>query len=232
MATTTDSPQPIDVDYELTRGTAARIIRAKARRLVGHGKFRNDDIPDIQQSMTLAVLKAIDRFDPRVAEWAAFISTIVERRAAKLLDRRRSRTREYRYHVTSLSSLVPDEDGNQVPLGTQIGEQHREALTGMVRPCPIATAEIVQSVQLAMRELSPEQQQLCRELSEGSLTEVARNRGIPRRTLRGHVQKINHVFDRYGFQIFREISTPRNAPRGKSKNRGTSKNSTEQRGDA
>lgn len=232
MTTATSSPQQIDITYELTKGTAARIIRAKARRLVGHGKFRSDDIPDIQQSLTLAVLKAIDRFDPSVAEWAVFISTIVERRAAKLLDHRRSRTREHRYHVTSLSSLVPDEDGNQVPLGTQIGDEHRESLTGKVQGCPIAEAEIVQSVRLAMQELSPEQQQLCRELSESTLTEVARVRGIPRRTLRGHVQKINEVFDRYGFQIFCEKSTPRKAPQGKSKNRGTRKNLTEQRGDA
>lgn len=232
MTTTSNSPPQIDVDDELTRGTAARIIRAKARRLVGHGRFRSDDIPDIQQSLTLAVLKAIDRFDPSVADWAAFISTIVERRAAKLLNRRRSRTREHRYHVTSLSSLVPDEDGNQVPLGTQIGDEHREALTGKVQACPIAAGEIVQSVQLAMRDLSPEQQQLCLELSESTLTEVARARGVSRRTLRGHVQKINDIFDRYGFQIFCEKSTPRNAPQGKSKNRGTRKNSTEQRGDA
>ncbi|QDU39699.1 hypothetical protein Mal4_40450 [Maioricimonas rarisocia] len=232
MATASNAPQLIDVDHELTRGTAARIIRAKARRLVGHGQFRSDDIPDIQQSLTLAVLKAIDRFDRDVADWAAFISTIVERRAAKLLDRRRSRTREHRYHVTSLSSLVPDEDGNQVPLGTQIGDEHREALTGTVPACPIAEAEVVQSVRLAMRELSPEQQQLCRELSESTLTEVARARGIPRRTLRGHVQKINDVFDRYGLRIFCEKPTPRSATQGKSKNRGTTKNSTEQRGDA
>ena len=102
------------------------------------------------------------------------------------------------------------------------------------KPCAesIAEAEVVRSVRLAMQELSPEQQQLCRELSEHTLTEVARLRGVPRRTLRGHVEKLNEFFGRYGFQVFCEKSPPRTASQGKSKNRGTRKNSNEERGEA
>lgn len=189
----------IDLDHELSRGAAARIIRHKARRLVGHGRLRSSDQDDIRQHLSLAVFLAADKFDPQEGDWAAFVSTVVERKAIKLLKRRKAIKREHRHHVTSLSSLVEDEDRQPVPLATQIGDPHRESLTGQYRSSDHELVEIADGVPVAWERLTEEQRQLCREVSEQTLTEVARDQDVPRRTLRSRMEKVVEVFVEEGF---------------------------------
>lgn len=95
----------IDLEHELTKGFAARYIRAKARRLVGHASLKTHDCEDIQQELTLAVWRAAPSFDPQAGDWKSFVSTIVERLAARyLIERRRAAAR---FPSRNAATLLP-----------------------------------------------------------------------------------------------------------------------------
>ena len=62
----------IDWSQELTHGFAARLIRLKAGKLVGHFGFRSTDMADIEQHLKLRLLERRQRFDASRPPWRAF----------------------------------------------------------------------------------------------------------------------------------------------------------------
>lgn len=194
MATSTTTTQPIDLEFELTQGSASRIIRAKARRLIGHGRLTTSDLDDLRQQLTLALIMAVDKFDPKIAEWEAFVSTIIERSADKLLIKRKAKRREHRHHVTSLSSLVEDEDGQQVALGTQLQELHRESMTGRYGSSEHEHVEIRDEACMLMEQMSEETLRLCESLETQSLTQASQTLDICKKTARKRLNQVQREF--------------------------------------
>ena len=186
-------------EHELARGVTARIVRAKVRRLIGHGRFVRSDADDLQQQLALEVLEASATFDPAAGPWDAFVATVVERKAAQLLKHRKAEKREFRHHVVSLSSLVQDEEGQLVPLASLVGEEHREPFTGRYRVSDQERADIAEGVPVVLARLTPLQRRLCRGLQQRTLNEVAHEQGIPRRTLRDEAVLVAREFARHGF---------------------------------
>lgn len=186
-------------EHELARGVTARIVRAKIRRLIGHGRFVRSDAEDLRQELAIEVLEASASFDPAAGPWDAFVATVVERKSAQLLKRRKAEKREYRHHVVSLSSLVHDEEGHLVPLASVVGEEHREPFTGRYRSSDQERVEIAEGLPVVLARLTPLQQQLCRGLKQRTLNEVAHEQGIPRRTLRDEAVLVAREFARHGF---------------------------------
>lgn len=194
--TTTSS---IDLAYEMTKGVAYRMIQLKAGRLIGHGRFTENDREDLAQQLTLALLEVVEKFDPTVAKWPVFVTTIVERTADKILRRRKSPKSEHSHHVTSLSGFVQDEDGETVALSTQIGDEHREALTGRYRTSEQEVVEIKDGISILYPHLRKETQAICETMSEQSLTEAARDHDIPRTTVRLDLERARELFEKHGF---------------------------------
>jgi RNA polymerase sigma-70 factor (ECF subfamily) len=185
----------IDLAQELANGFTATAIRRKAKRLVGHGRFTEADRPDIEHELKIAVFMAFDQFDPQVGHWNVFMTTVVERAAGKLLAQRKAEKREHTHNVASLSALVEDFDGELVPLSTQIGEEHREPMTGRVRRSDEESVDMAVDVDFELARLPPELRDLCESLKEKSVAEISRELGIPRSTLRDRICEIREYFE-------------------------------------
>lgn len=201
-----ESRTAMDLDRELANGEAARIIRRKARRMVGHQRLTSDDQPDIEQELMIAVFEAYPKFDPTVAEWPAFVSTVVERRAGKILRRRKARRRKPDQQPTSLSENVLDGDGDLVPLSTQLGDENREAMTGCFTANEQDLVDLRVDVDEFLAELPADLRELCQRLKRQSICEIARETGTPRRTLRDKVLQLKQRFIQAGFDDFLQES--------------------------
>ena len=108
---------------------AARLIRRKARQLVGRAGFTRSDRDDIEQELALKLLKQLSAFDPGEAHWHVFVTTVVERYAASLLRDKRAEKRDHR-RATSLHVLIETGDNGPVELAETVGRREQDARLG------------------------------------------------------------------------------------------------------
>lgn len=86
----------IDLQMEFTTGAAAFLIRKKAKRLVKQAHWSRADQEDIEQELRVVVFTTCHRFDPEKGDWPVFVSTLIERAAAKLYRAHRVQKRKPR----------------------------------------------------------------------------------------------------------------------------------------
>lgn len=190
--TQTAVPQTLslDLDHEFSKGFTARYIRRKSRQLLGHASLRKSDRADVEQELKMEVWKAIPKFDPVEGNWRAFVATVVERQAEQFLKRRRAEKRNADNEIDSLDLLVTDADGVEVPLATQIGPEHRAAVTGVHVLDEHEQTELRLDVETLLEQLTETERQLVLDLAECTQEEVAQNRGLSRRTIRGILDQV------------------------------------------
>jgi RNA polymerase sigma factor (sigma-70 family) len=201
-ATTEDASNPghrphddVNLNEQLTRGFAAKMIRQKAKQLVGHFGLMKSDREDIEQELKLALLERFDRFNPNTANWEAFTTMIVDHRIASLIDERWAEKREFCHNVVSLATQVPDTDGEQVELAQQIGGKHQERVTGVSLSDPIAEVELAHDLDVVCAKLPPDLRELVERLKYEPVAQIARDMGVSRRTLRDRVSKLRAHFE-------------------------------------
>ncbi|MGD9713104.1 MAG: sigma-70 family RNA polymerase sigma factor, partial [Thermomicrobiales bacterium] len=179
----TTTPE-IDLGHELTKGFAARFIRSKARRMMGHASLESQDREDVEQELMTAVIAAAPGFDSAAGDWESFVATVVERRAGQMLHALKRAKRLQGNKPDSLDVLVEDADGVQVPLATQIRSEHQSAVTGCYSITDQELTEQRLDLQQIIAALPEEERAVVLKLAEQSQSEVASDRGVARRTLR------------------------------------------------
>lgn len=185
---------PADLGHELTRGYAGRMIRRKARQMVRHTGLTSSDYDDLRQSLSLALLKMVPSFDPARSSWPAFVKTILERTAAKILAHRKSHKREFDYRPVSLSVLAEDEDGMEVPLSDVLRIEHREGIVGRYCATDEELADLRADVAQIVSQLPEPLRSICITFQSKTLPEVARDFRFPRSTMRDCLDKIRDHF--------------------------------------
>ncbi|RLS53457.1 MAG: sigma-70 family RNA polymerase sigma factor [Planctomycetota bacterium] len=180
----------IDINYELTKGFAARCIRLKAKRMMGHTSLKPADREDLCQDLSLAVLQALPNFDPQAGDWESFVSTVIERHAARLLIRRRADKRCIGNDIGSLDVRVQDAEGNDVSLGSQISYESRDSTVGQYGSNGVQAFEAAHDVRVMLESATHRTREICQALAETNEREVMERFGITRRTLRAHLHRL------------------------------------------
>lgn len=133
---------------------AARLIRFKARQLVGRAGFTRSDVDDIEQELILKLLKHRGAFDPAQSHWHAFVTTIVERHAATILRDKRMEKRDFT-RATSLYVIVDDPINGPSELAATIGRRELDARLGLATRPEHDFLELVQDLATVMADLPP-----------------------------------------------------------------------------
>lgn len=193
----------IDLEQELTSGFAAKLIRQKARQLVGLAGLTASDQDDLRQELAMAVLESVSQFDPEIAHWNVYATAVIERKVATILKERRADKRDYCRIQVSLSIQVTDSDGQLVQLAQQIGHEHQGRVTGHTEPDTAEKIERQIDVADLLASLPEDLREICERLKTSSVAHVARELGIPRRTLRRRMEQIRSLFKEHGFDFFR-----------------------------
>ena len=189
-----------DNQYDGIDPYAVRLIKYKARRLIGQAGFTASDRDDLEQELILDLLRRLPKYDPRRARRNTFIARVVEHRIATLIEARKAGIRDYRRCQCSLNDRFEDENGRSVERAETLDQEDYLLRTGaQSRPSDELSA-LALDVATVLETLPPELRDLCRRLQAETVTEVSHDTGIPRSTLYGLIHKVRTVFEDAGLR--------------------------------
>ena len=190
------SPQPH------IRKFAAVLIRRKARELSRHAGFSPSDREDIEQELRLILLRRLGKFDPAIAHYNAFVTTVIERYCATILEHRSAESRTHRRCGGSLNQMVDDGDGNQIELAAKIQDGHQTNRTGGRFRSNEDLVDLATDVTDVVAGLPPQLQDVFQRLKRGSISEVARELGMSRTTLCDLITRLRARFEQSGMREY------------------------------
>jgi RNA polymerase sigma factor (sigma-70 family) len=180
---------------------AGRLIRRKARQLAAGDSFTPADREDIAQDLWLHLVASMDDFDPAKGTIFAFIVTVVERKSVAIWRHHAAEKRDS-CRCGSLNQAICARDGTRVELAATMTEDAADSRLGR-RPLPPQTrAELVLDVESVLASLPADQRDLCERLKHATVSEVARELGLPRSTVAARARRLRAAFAAAGLREY------------------------------
>lgn len=174
---------------------AAELIRHKARQLVGKAGFTWSDVRDIEQEMILDLLSRFPKFDPDKAAHSTFAARIVEHKISKLFRYRRREMRDYRRESCSLDDPIEDAEGKPIRRACSFCQGKAAFRLGKRARSREEEAQLRIDVSLVLEKLPDDLREVAEQLKTETVSDAARNLGIPRTTLYGNIKRIRSLFE-------------------------------------
>ena len=171
-------------------------VRRKSQQLVRLAGFTTYDFEDFRQELFLRVIKALPRFDPGRAHHNVFVTVVVERGAAMIVRRRRAGKRDSG-PVRSLDTLMAGEGIDS--LGPTAERPRGGRRLGRVEE---ERSDLAIDVGAVVATLSADLLALSERLKVQSLSQVAREMGVPRSTLQRRVERLRRCFEGAGLRNY------------------------------
>lgn len=185
---------------------AVKLIKRKARQLAGRVGFVQSDRQDLEQEMALDLLLRLPRYDPDLAKRETFITRLIDHKIATLVEAQKAGVRDFRKRAGSLDERPPGDDGERVdepPLlrgkdyvRRAVAEARREEEQRDLRA---DFKKVLSGLPAGGRV---DLRFLCERLQSASISEIARETGVPRSTLYEAVQKLRDLFERAGLGVY------------------------------
>lgn len=183
--------EEVDLGHELEAGYAHRFIRFKAKQLLGKYGFSHVDREDLEQEMKLRLVERFGQFDPEKSDWPEFVTTVVERHVATLVE---SQTCLKRSPCVSLSEERTDEDGAPTELGEILSTDDRLSLNRTSPRSEFDLIDLEQDIESIKAQLEPESRRVYEALLRtGNVSDAAREVGINRSTVSSFVLRLRDV---------------------------------------
>lgn len=181
---------------------AVRIIKYKARQLVGRVGFTESDRQDLEQEMVFDLLRRLPKFKPERAQRNTFIARVVEHKVATIIEAQKAGMRDYRLCSCSLNDRFENDEGGSVERIDTINQDDYLQRTGnLSRPISDLRGLSI-DVRRAVEKLPPELRDLCKRLQVESVTEISRDTGIPRGTIYESIKKLRTLFEDAGLKDY------------------------------
>ncbi len=196
------SPAPTRLD-PFTRN----YVRKAARGLAGKHGFGEEDHEEIQQHLYEKLAPHLGRADSDSPRWRAFVARIVRRHLASLVRNNLAAKRDHR-RLRSLDTVVSADACGPVTRGETLSKRECDARRGRVHRSAEEQAAMAIDVSECLAEIDdPRMREVCRRLMHDSLSQVARDMGIPRTTLRTWLDKLRTRFEERGLKGYLEKSS-------------------------
>jgi len=170
---------------------ALTFIRRKVRQMIGCAGFSWHDQEDLEQDLISHFLKANCSFDPGKAHPNAFATTVIQRFVINLLRNKRAKKRDHR-RARSLDPTSGDVDGRY----------DRQVRRGQCTRAEDEMAELVMDTAEMLSRLPGPLRDLAERLMHDSVTNVARDMGIPRTTIYTEIARLRRRFEKTGLKDY------------------------------
>ena len=195
---------------------AVRLIRKRARQLVGGAGFMPCDVPDLEQELAMDLLTRLPKFRDGGAPRESFIAVAIKHRAATLVEARMAAKRDFRKFAFSLEQVFVDDDGKKRDGYDRLDREKILDSDGIRRGLPDQNEKMARAIDLdrVLQKLSPELRELCDLLSELNVSEAATASGLSRDTLYRRIKTLRETFESEGLREFfpERSDTFRSAP--------------------
>jgi RNA polymerase sigma-70 factor (ECF subfamily) len=177
-----------------------RLVRLKAKQLIGMAGLRKGDRDDLEQDLFMRVLQATPSYKPEAGHWRVFITAVIERHCATILRNRSNPKRDDRF-VDSLNENC-EVNGVQMELAQSITDRDLAARLGRDVVDETRVADRTMDVATALEQLPPDLRDLADRLAADSIADVARQLGVPRTTLYTARARLRAHFVNLGIENF------------------------------
>ena len=174
---------------------AEKLIKHKARRLVGKAGLTISDVPDLEQDMKLDLWRRLSKFDPAKAQRNTFIARVVEHCVATILEARKAQMRDYRRQC-SLNDPLENPDGKPAERGDTMDQNTDRRRTGFPALSAEDRVDLAIDIAAAVSNLPLELRDLCQRLMTETPTEVSRETDTAPGTLYDARRKLRHRFEK------------------------------------
>jgi RNA polymerase sigma-70 factor (ECF subfamily) len=188
--------------YEGIDNYAVRLIKNKARQLIGLAGFTESDREDIEQEMLLDLLRRLPKFDPRRAQRSTFIARIIEHKIATLIEAQEAAVRDYRKRAFSLNEEMKDGDGATVERGDTFDQDCYLRRTDQVSNSTCLAHDLSIDLRVFLAALPPELRTLCEQLAGESVADLVRRTGTPRSTIYESIKKLRRLLEDAGLDEY------------------------------
>ena len=197
-------------------GYAREVIRHKARQLIGKYGFIRDDYEDLQQEMTLDLLRRLGKYDPEKAVLATFVGQIVDHKISTLIRHKKQEKRDYRCQVCSLDAPVENGTGETFDMDEILSQDDFDQQVGRHDGTHADRLDLTMDLSRAMSELPDDLRQLAVRLQSQTMAEIARELGVPRTRLYDKgITRLRKLFEDKGLREYLGSSRHIDKPQGK-----------------
>jgi RNA polymerase sigma-70 factor (ECF subfamily) len=177
------------------------IIRRKVKQLITRAGFTRQDREDLEQELFARVLQSLPSFDPGQAHRNKFITAVVERFVANILRDKQAGKRDYR-RACSLNITIYVANEGPVELAETISRRELDARLGRNPRSDEELAQLACDIADVLATLPNDLQDLAERLKSETVSEIARDTGVPRTTLNESVRRLRRRFERAGLKDY------------------------------
>jgi len=188
--------------YDGIEEYAVRIIKHKARQLIGSAGFTESDREDLEQEMMLDLLRRLPKYDSGRAQRNTFIARVVEHRIATIIEERVAGKRDWRLCTASMNDRFDLGEGGSIERLEVYDMDEYLRQTGRLSRSSSERLHLLIDLGLAIASLPPELRNLCERLKTESVTEISRDTGVPRGTLYDRIKELRNLFEDKGLRDY------------------------------
>jgi RNA polymerase sigma-70 factor (ECF subfamily) len=192
----------IENRYQGIDDYAVKIIKYKAKQLVGRYGLTIFDREDLEQEMILDLLHRLPKYNPKRARRNTFIARVVEHKVATIIEARKAGMRDYRLCRCSLNDRFENEEGNFIERMESIDQEDYLLRTGQLPRSTPDKRRLATDIRKTIDSLSPELRELCIRLATDTVMEISRDTGIPRGTIYESIKKLRAIFEDTGLREY------------------------------
>lgn len=185
-----DSPHPLS-DF------ARALVRRQAGRLVGRAGLRPQDQDDLEQELTVELLRSLEGQADR-ADCPAFLTTVVRRLAANIVRKRKAQKRDDRGTI----SLEVSDAETASPLAALVSRREQDARLGRESRTDEELSGMRLDLNGFLAKLLPGDRDLLLRVMQTSLAQVARDLGVARTTLHARLGRLRERFEQGELQEY------------------------------
>ena len=188
--------------YDGIEEYAVRIIKHKARQLIGSRGFAESDRDDLEQEMMLDLLHRLPKYDSNKAQRNTFVARIVEHKVSIIIEERSAGKRDWRLCTASMNDKLDfGESGSVERLEVYDMDEYLRQTGQLSRPSS-ERMELSIDLRSTISSLPPELSDLCERLQTMNVSEISRDTGIPRGTLYDRIKELRSLFEDRGLREY------------------------------
>jgi len=176
-------------------------VHHTALSLVGKAGIRKSDVEDIESDLLVEILERLPQFDPEKACYNTFVASVVRAKVKNILRDRQRERRDRSREEYSLNDTVHDGRGSRTEHAEQLSWEEDDHRIGGGRS-EDEQREMTLDVETVLAGLSDDERALCELIKTESISEAARQLGIPQTTAASKVKRLRRVFREAGLEDY------------------------------